>query len=56
VSVILGSYYEMPGLSLTLEQAARLFALPPRLCEMVLRDLVAGRRLRRSVTGQYVLP
>jgi hypothetical protein len=52
-SLILGMYAEMPGLSLHLNQAARLFALQERTCAPVLEDLVRQGRLRRSPDGQY---
>ena len=35
----------MPGLNLTLLQAARLFGVEPARCERVLRDLVANGAL-----------
>jgi hypothetical protein len=38
----------MPGLSLTLEQAQRLFALDRHVCEGVLHVLVADGILRRA--------
>ena len=53
VSLVLGTYAEMPGLSLHLNQAARLFGLRETTCAVVLDDLVRERRLRRSTDGQY---
>jgi hypothetical protein len=53
VALILGSYGEMPGLSLHLHQAARLFGLRDRTCEVVLNDLVRDGRLRQSSDRQY---
>jgi hypothetical protein len=53
VAMIVGSYREMPGLSLHLNQAARLFGLRPSTCRVVLEDLVRNGRLRRTVDGQY---
>ena len=53
VAMILGTYREMPGLSLHLHQAARLFGLRPSTCRIVLDDLVAEGRLRRAADGQY---
>jgi hypothetical protein len=53
VSMILGTYREMPGLSLHLNQAARLFGLHTPTCEIVLEDLVRAGRLRRRLDGQY---
>ena len=38
-------YLEMPGLTLTTEQATRLFALDANLCESVLITLVESRFL-----------
>jgi hypothetical protein len=43
----------MPGMTLRLEQAARLFGLRARTCEVVLGDLVRQRQLRRRPDGQY---
>jgi len=53
VALILDTYAEMPGLSLHLRQAARLFGLRDRTCEVVLNDLVRDGRLRQSKDGQY---
>jgi hypothetical protein len=53
VALILGTYTEMPGLALTLPQAARLFGLRESTCLVVLEDLVRDGRLRRSSDGQY---
>src|SRR3954469_23126219 len=50
---ILGSFAEMPGLSLHLHQAARLFALPEATCRAVLSQLVRDGRLRQSADNQY---
>jgi len=52
-SNIIGAYREMPGLNLTLEQAARLFGLRSNTCRIVLEDLVRDGRLRRSIEGRY---
>ena len=52
-SQILGSFLEMPGLSLSLDQAARLFALDQRTCEEVLRELRARGQLRLAADGKY---
>jgi Fic family protein len=49
-----GEYREMPGLSLTLPQAARLWGLDRRTCERVLATLIERRVLKRAVNGQYV--
>jgi hypothetical protein len=53
VSMILGTYREMPGLTLHLNQAARLFGLRSRTCQVVLEDLVRSGRLCRTGDGQY---
>jgi hypothetical protein len=53
ITLILGTYAEMPGLSLYLHQAARLFGLREATCLAVLSDLVRDGQLRRSADGQY---
>jgi hypothetical protein len=53
VSMIIGTYREMPGLSLSLNQAARLFGLRSTTCQIVLDDLVRAGHLRRASDGQY---
>jgi hypothetical protein len=53
IALIVGTYAEMPGLSLYVHQAARLFGLREATCRVVLRDLVAAGRLRQSSDGQY---
>ena len=52
--MILGTYREMPGLALSLSQAARLFGLREQTCGIVLDDLVAAHLLRRTADGEYV--
>jgi hypothetical protein len=54
VTTIVGNYREMPGLSLRLNQAARLFGLPPRACQAVMDHLVEQGQLRRASDGQYI--
>ena len=54
VSMILGTFREMPGLCLHLNQAARLFGLRRGTCEVFLEDLVAQGKLRRAADGQFV--
>jgi hypothetical protein len=49
-----GEYREMPGLSLTLPQAARLWGLDPSTCERVLTTLIERRVLKRAWNGTYV--
>ena len=53
VKLILGTYAEMPALTLRLPQAARLFGLRDTTCRLVLNDLVADGRLRQSADGRY---
>ena len=53
ITLILGTYAEMPGLSLHLPQAARLFGLREATCRAVLSDLVSEGQLRQSSDGQY---
>jgi hypothetical protein len=53
VALILGTYAEMPGLTLHLHQAARLFGLRETTCLAVLTDLVRGGQLRQAPDGQY---
>ncbi|HXW03772.1 MAG TPA: hypothetical protein VD833_00955 [Vicinamibacterales bacterium] len=53
VSMVLGTYHEMPGLSLHLHQAARLFGLRPKTCQVILEHLVTSGRLQRLDDGQY---
>ena len=49
-----GEYREMPGLSLTLSQAERLWGLDRSTCEFVLTRLIERRVLRRAMNGTYV--
>jgi phosphoribosyl-dephospho-CoA transferase len=53
---ILAEYREMPGLRLTLRQAARLWAMDAVHCQAILDALVASGSLRRGLTGEYCLP
>ena len=46
-------FVEMPGLSLTESQAARLWQIPADQAESVLRVLVDAQFLTRSGTGRY---
>jgi hypothetical protein len=48
-------YVEMPGLRLTLLQAARLFGVPPHVAHAVLDDLVRASVLTCSDRGTYSL-
>jgi hypothetical protein len=49
-----GEYDEMPGLSLTMAQAERLWALDRATCAFVLEHLVNTRFLRTTARGCYV--
>jgi hypothetical protein len=55
VASILGSYSEMPGLCLRVEQAARLFNLSLDSCRIILDELVRESRLHLDARGQYRL-
>ena len=54
VAMVLGTFREMPGLCLHLNQAARLFGVDPTTCQVILDDLVALGRLRQAHDGQYL--
>jgi hypothetical protein len=49
-----GDYMEMPGLSLTLVQAQRLWGLDRRTCTQVMTKLVQDGFLRQRPDGSYV--
>ena len=49
-----GEYREMPGLSLTLPQAARLSGIDRSTCELVLANLIERRVLKRALNGTYL--
>ncbi len=49
-----GEYREMPGLSLTPEQARRLWGLDEVACAAILDALVNVQFLRRTTKGSYV--
>jgi hypothetical protein len=46
-------YEEMPGMTLTMPQASRLFGLEPHLCQKVVDQLVRCSFLRRTERGGY---
>jgi hypothetical protein len=50
-----GEFTEMPGMRLTIAQAARLFGLTVRIAEAVLDELSQASFLRRSCDGKYAL-
>ena len=49
-----GEYREMPGLSLTVPQAARLWGLDSRTCAALLTTLADRQVLRRTTSGTYL--
>ncbi|WP_239488505.1 hypothetical protein [Luteitalea sp. TBR-22] len=53
---VVGEYLEMPGLSLSASQAARLWHLDARQCEQLLEVLVDRHFLHRTSRGLYVRP
>lgn len=54
VERVRGEFNEMPGLQLTLPQAARLWGLEPRACQDVIDRLVEVEFLRRTARGTIV--
>lgn len=54
VQLIRLEYLEMPGMTLTYDQARRLWNLPADLCQRALDDLLAVRFLSRTRHGAYV--
>ena len=50
-----GEYREMPGLRLTIPQAARLLGMPPDVAGTVLDQLRRSAVLARSADGAYSL-
>ena len=49
---VFDEFDEMPGTSLTLPQASRLFGLPAEVCDRILVGLVKDGRLRRTDDGR----
>jgi hypothetical protein len=50
-----GEYREMPGLRLTVRQAARLFSVTPAVADAVLHELRRASILARSDEGVFAL-
>ena len=50
---ILGEYREMPGLSLTIPQACRLWNLDRAVCEVVLQTLLDEGFITQTAAGQF---
>lgn len=48
-------FQEMPGLSLTLGQAGKIFGLPPAIVSRILDRLTEARVLRQRRDGQFAL-
>ena len=53
VARVLGSFREMPGLNVRLDEAARLLGLSEHTCYVVLEYLVEQGLLRRSASSRY---
>ena len=49
-----GEYRQMPGLSLTVPQAERLWGLDASTCASVLTALIERRVLTRTASGSYL--
>ena len=53
LDIVAGEFREMPGLRLTLPQAARLWGLEPRACAAILDALVERGALGQAHDGRY---
>jgi hypothetical protein len=54
VDRVRGEFNEMPGLQLTIPQAARLLGIEPDACRTVIDQLVSSEFLRRTPAGTIV--
>jgi hypothetical protein len=54
VERVRGEFNEMPGLQLTIPQAARLLGIEPEACRRVIDTLVDSSFLKRTPTGTVV--
>ena len=54
VELVQAEYAEMPGLSVTLPQAQRLWAVDRVTCEEAFSRLIARRVLRKTTQGRFV--
>ena len=54
MKLVRAEYLEVPGLTLTSDQACRLWGLDVRACEQVLAALVDSRFLRRTRDNRYL--
>lgn len=52
---VVAEYREMPGLALTVSQAARLWGVRPPDADWILRELTATGFLSRTTAGAYVM-
>ena len=52
---VLGEYREMPGLRLTVRQAARLFSVTPDVADAVLHELRRASILARAEDGAFFI-
>jgi hypothetical protein len=56
IALVRSEYREMPGLSLTLEQAQRLWSLDRSTCVKLFEQLVQMGVLRTTKRGRYICP
>ena len=54
VDRVRGEFNEMPGLQLTIPQAARLLGIEPEACRRVIDQLVDSKFLRKTPAGTIV--
>lgn len=54
VDRVRGEFNEMPGLQLTIPQAARLLGIEPDACRDVIDSLVDSAFLRRTAAGTII--
>jgi hypothetical protein len=54
VVLVRGEFLEVPGLSLTLPQACRLWQLDDRMCCAVLQALIDQGFLRQRADGRFI--
>jgi hypothetical protein len=54
VERVRGEFMEMPGLQLTMPQAARLWGMEPEACQAVINALVESAFLRWTPAGTIV--
>ena len=54
ISRIRAEYTALPGLTLTLSQASRLWSVDPRVCEMALAGLLEEGLIVKAPSGAYM--